>query len=65
MEYLIEKKLADLSIAWKMASVIPAAYLGIGFQKPNAKTDLAFFKLGDGGKIKIHKVVKNGEVFKM
>jgi glucosamine-6-phosphate deaminase len=63
MEYLIEKKLADLSMAWKMASVIPAAYLGIGFQKPNTKTDLVFFKLQDGGKIKIHKVVKNGEVF--
>jgi N-acetylglucosamine-6-phosphate deacetylase len=63
MEYLIEKKLADLSMAWKMASVIPAAYLGIGFQKPNTNTDLVFFRLRDSGKIKIHKVVKNGEVF--
>ncbi|MCH6234581.1 6-phosphogluconolactonase [Cognataquiflexum rubidum] len=65
MEYLIEKKLADLSMAWKMASVIPAAYLGIGFQIPNTNTDLVFFKLRDSGKIKIHKVVKNGEVFKI
>jgi glucosamine-6-phosphate deaminase len=62
IEYLIGKKLTDLSKAWKMASVIPAAYMGIGFQKPNTKDGLVFFELHDGSKIKIHKVIKNGKV---
>lgn len=62
LEYLIEKKLATLSRAWKMASVLPAAYMGIGFQKPNSKDDLIFFGLQDGSKIKILKVIKNGKV---
>lgn len=61
--YLIEKKLADLSMAWKMASVIPASYIGIDFQRPNTNTDLVFFRLEDSRKIKIHKVIKNREVF--
>ena len=64
IEYLIEKKLTNLSMAWKMASVLPSAYIGIGFQKANTKDGLVLFELLDGSKIKIHKVIKYGKVIK-
>jgi glucosamine-6-phosphate deaminase len=62
IEYLIGKKLTDLPQAWKMASIIPATFMGIDVQRPNSKGDYVFFKIQDGNKITIHKVIKNGKV---
>ena len=62
LQYLIEKKLTNLSEAWKMASVFPAAFMGIDIQKSKGINDLVLFTLEDDKKITILKIIKNEEV---
>ena len=65
LQYLIEKKLANLDEAWKMASVIPSKFMDLENRKTNGNNDLVFFSLDNGEKVNILKVIKNGKDFEI
>jgi glucosamine-6-phosphate deaminase len=57
VQYLTDQNFKSLSEAWKMASTIPSAFMGIFLHQ-----DFVIFSLGETGQIKIQKVIKNGQV---
>lgn len=63
MRYLLDRKLVDLTDAWKMGSIYPAGFLG--YPTPGnvlgQAADLVLFSLNQGKKIEVVKVVKNGQ----
>lgn len=64
IQFLVDQNLASLSKAWEMGSTAPAKYLGMhnyGIQ-PNQAADLVLFSLADNNALKIHQVIKRGEV---
>ncbi len=62
VQYLLDSNLANLSLAWHMASSGPAEFAGLGKsgRSPGKYADMVIFGLSEG-KIEISKVVKQGE----
>ncbi len=62
VQHLLDRKLATLSEAWKMASVYPARFLGSETEAfvVGQRADLVVFARNEEGKIRVRKVTKNG-----